>query len=313
MTKFIEMIRDMFEEAEQKQLASFDKTITSSENIEIYGQLQYGTDKHWNTLDIYRPKDKAGESLPILINVHGGAWIQSSKEGYKYYCWKLAQKGFAVININYRLVPYAYFPAPVEDLNNVLIWVMEHAKEYNLDLVHIYGTGDSAGAQILGQYAAICSNEEYAKQFEFQIPKKNIFEAIVLNCGVYQVNYECRKTDFVRMIAFEYLNVENKNADQITEEEYQALYELKIDQFEFGKYITPQFPDTFLMTAQTDFVKMQSVELMKTLMEQNVNARLHMYVSKKHELNHVFNINLNLPEAEQCNNEEMEFLKTHKQ
>ena len=312
MTKFIEMIRDMFEDTEQKQLASFDESITNPDNIEIYEQLQYGADKHWNTLDIYRPKDRAGEKLPILVNVHGGAWIQSSKESYKYYCWKLAQRGLAVVNINYRLVPRAYFPAPVEDLNNAMIWVLKHAEEYNLDLEHIYGTGDSAGAQILGQYAAICSNEDYAKQFAFQIAKENIFEAIVLNCGVYQVNYECRKTDFVRMIAFEYLNLENKNVDEITEDEYNVLYKKKIDQFEFGKYITSQFPDTFLMTAETDFVKFQNAELMKVLIEQNVNARLQMYVSKEHELNHVFNINLNLPEAEKCNNEEMSFLLSHK-
>ena len=107
----------------------------------------------------------------------------------------MIQRRFAVVNINYRLVPHAYFPAPLEDLNSVMIWILQHAEEYNLDMNHIYGTGDSAGAQILGQYAAICSNEDYAKQFAFQIAKENIFEAIVLNCGVYQVNYECRKTD----------------------------------------------------------------------------------------------------------------------
>lgn len=97
-----------------------------------------------------------------------------------------------------------------------------------------------AGAQILGQYAAISSNEKYAGKFTFQIPKKNVFEAIVLNCGVYQVNYECRRSDLVRMIAFEYLNLENKNPEQITEEEYHSLYEQKIDLFEFWQiyYIT---------------------------------------------------------------------------
>ena len=311
MTKFTEMIRDLFEETEQKQLATFDESITNPDNVVIYEQIQYGAEKQWNTLDIYRPKDSVGECLPILVNVHGGAWIQSSKERYKYYCWKLVQKGFAVVNINYRLVPHAYFPAPVEDLNTVMTWILEHAKEYNMDPSHIYGTGDSAGAQILGQYAAISSNEKYAGKFTFQIPKKNVFEAIVLNCGVYQVNYECRRSDLVRMIAFEYLNLENKNPEQITEEEYHSLYEQKIDLFEFGKYVTSQFPDTLLVTSETDFVKMHSLELMRYLMEQNVNARLYMCVSKEHELNHVFNINLKLQEAERCNNEEMEFLICH--
>ena len=73
MTKFTEMIRDLFEETEQKQLATFDESITNPDNVVIYEQIQYGAEMQWNTLDIYRPKDRVGECLPILVNVHGGA------------------------------------------------------------------------------------------------------------------------------------------------------------------------------------------------------------------------------------------------
>ena len=64
MTKFTEMIRDLFEETEQKQLATFDESITNPDNVVVYEQIQYGAEKQWHTLDIYRPKDSVGECLP---------------------------------------------------------------------------------------------------------------------------------------------------------------------------------------------------------------------------------------------------------
>ncbi|MFR5151238.1 MAG: carboxylesterase family protein [Ruminococcus sp.] len=54
-------------------------------------------------LDVYRPKQAQGEDLPVIISVHGGAWMYGDKERYQYYCMSLAQRGFAVVNFTYRL------------------------------------------------------------------------------------------------------------------------------------------------------------------------------------------------------------------
>ena len=59
----------------------------------------------------------------------------------------LVKRGFAVVNYTYRLAPEYQYPAPLEDTNRVVTWVMEHAGEYDLDTENVFMVGDSAGAQ----------------------------------------------------------------------------------------------------------------------------------------------------------------------
>jgi acetyl esterase/lipase len=311
MTKFIEMLRDMFAESENKRIENFDVSLKQRGDIIRYGNLIYGQDLEWNVLDIYRPKNREGEKIPVIINVHGGGWIYGSKEGYQYYCMTLASMGYAVINFNYRLAPKFHFPAPIEDLNTLMYWLFTNGETYHLDLEHIYSVGDSAGAHILGLYAAMCTNEEYAANFSFQIPKKNVFEAIALNCGVYFSNSEKRKTDFVRILAYAYLGLEDRENDKNESKEYQENCAKVIDLFEFVKYVNEQYPDTFVMTSANDFAKTDSVRLAARLVEQSVNSELRMYVSKDHDLEHVFHCDLRLDEAKICNQAEIAFFQKH--
>ena len=74
------------------------------------------------------------------------------------YCMDLAQRGFAVVNFSYRLAPENKFPAALEDTNTVFAWVLEHAEQYGFDSEHVFAVGDSAGAHMLGLYAAMCTN-----------------------------------------------------------------------------------------------------------------------------------------------------------
>lgn len=69
-------------------------------------------------------------------------------------------------------------------------WVMEHAEEYFIDMDNVFAVGDSAGAHILSLYAAICTNPDYAEKYEFKVPENLKLNAIVLNCGVYYMDYD---------------------------------------------------------------------------------------------------------------------------
>lgn len=295
MSRFIEMLYDMFEKSQTECIEGFDNCLKERRDIIRYDNIIYGPDPDWNTLDIYRPKNREGERLPVIINVHGGGWIYGAKEGYQYYCMALAAKGYAVINMNYRLAPTFCFPSPVEDLNVLIQWLMESAEGYQLNLERIYGVGDSAGAHTLGMYAAICTNEEYAKKFPFVIPRKNVFAAIALNSGVYFSCIEKEKTDFTRILVAEYLGSEDPES---------------IALFDYVQYVNEQYPDTFIMTAERDFVKMQSMSFAKHLAEKSVNFVFRMCVSKKNKLGHAFHCDLRLSEAVACNQEEIDFFET---
>ena len=84
-------------------------------DVEAIENVSYGSCDKWHLLDLYRPKDAEGK-LPVLLNIHGGAWVYGDKKVYAPYCMYLATQGFAVVNASYRLAPKHTFPAPLEDV-----------------------------------------------------------------------------------------------------------------------------------------------------------------------------------------------------
>ena len=98
-----------------------DAQIPYPAGVQQWNDISYGPHGKENLLDVYRPVG-AGK-CPIIVNVHGGGYVYGDKELYKRYCMDLARRGFAVVNFNYRLAPRWKFPAPLEDLNNVMHWI----------------------------------------------------------------------------------------------------------------------------------------------------------------------------------------------
>ncbi len=112
----------------------------------VYHNLSYVTDGHERQkLDLYLPK--AEDKLPLIIWVHGGAWLAGSKAdgvplGY------LAD-GYAVASINYRLSQHAIFPAQIEDCKAAVRWLRTNAQKYNLDPNCFGAWGPSAGGHLV--------------------------------------------------------------------------------------------------------------------------------------------------------------------
>lgn len=309
MDNFVAMLRDMFEEAETKRNAAFDESIINREDVECRGNLCYGPDEKVHTMDIFYPRSSDNKLLPVLVNVHGGGWIYGSKEGYRPYCMMLASWGFAVVSFNYRLVPDGCYPDPIEDMNTLMKWIYKNAQEYRLDVDRIYGIGDSAGAHILGNYAALCCNDDYASRFSFKIVKKKPFQALILNCGVYYADMDKSETDFIKIIAKAYLGIPKKKEkiNWTPKQEKEAVE--RVDLFEFSKYITNEYPQVFVMGAADDFAKMHSVRLVEKLAEQSVSTEFRLYSSKTRRMEHVFHGDLTTDEAKQCNEDERNFLR----
>ena len=106
MSELSDKIRSEFKKADDER----DALMNTPEDIERWDNIVYGhDDREMQRLDVYRPKQAQGEDLPIIISVHGGAWMYGDKERYQYYCMSLAQRGFAVVNFTYRLAPESKF------------------------------------------------------------------------------------------------------------------------------------------------------------------------------------------------------------
>jgi len=239
-----------------------DKGLTVPKDLKRFLNIEYGENKKFQKLDVYRPLNASNKILPVIVSVHGGGWIYGDKERYQFYCMSLAQKGFAVINFTYRLAPDYKFPAPIEDTNLVIEWMLNNADTYHFDLNNIFAVGDSAGAHILSLYSAINANKEYANKFNFIVPKNFVFNAIALNCGIFDIKMDtteqkernCLMNDFI--------------SGEITKEKLKEISPIN--------YITKDYPPVFVMTCEDDFLKDQSPLFVNTLMKNNIYFDHHL-------------------------------------
>lgn len=109
-------------------------------------------------LDLRRPREGQGP-LPVLLQIHGGAWIVGNKEQQGVpLVTHMAARGWACVSINYRLAPRATFPAAIVDVKRAIAWVRAHAEAYGLDPRCIVLTGGSAGGH-LSSLAALTAND----------------------------------------------------------------------------------------------------------------------------------------------------------
>ena len=271
-----------------------DEGLVTPDNIRRFDNIRYGEDER-NLLDVYRPKGVDG-NLPVIVSIHGGGWVYGNKELMQFYCMSLAQHGFAVINFSYRIAPKHKHPAPFEDVNKVFYWVFEHADEYGLDVNNIFGVGDSVGANTLGLYCCLCTDEEYAKSMGVQPPKGFLPRAVGLNCGLYRM---ARGEVDILMdnLASAYF------VDGGTDEEYADIC--------LKTHINAKFPPSFIMTALGDFLCPQAKPFYDILLSLGVEAELHCYGEPGNELRHVFHVDMKMAEAHKCNADECSFFLRH--
>ncbi|MCW5232312.1 alpha/beta hydrolase [Verminephrobacter eiseniae] len=97
-------------------------------------------------LDVFAPE--AAANLPILVFVHGGAFVRGDKEQtplvYANVPAEFSRHGFLAFNVEYRLAPEASWPAGAEDVRDAILWVARHAEKWGGDPTRIFLMGHSA-------------------------------------------------------------------------------------------------------------------------------------------------------------------------
>ena len=103
----------------------------------------------------------AGERLPALLYVHGGAFVYGAAAYQKKLAFIYAEKaGCRVFFPHYHLAPKYRYPAACEDVLSLCRYMQEHADDLGIDPDRIGIGGDSAGASIA---ALVCSLWEKEK------------------------------------------------------------------------------------------------------------------------------------------------------
>lgn len=145
-------------------------------DAEFLADVAYVKDAHEHQkLDI--AFSKKGAPRPLLVWIHGGAFMGGDK-AENYAVWgELMNKGYAVATINYRLSGDAKWPAQITDCKAAIRFLRAHAKDYNLAPTRIGVWGSSAG----GHLAALVGTSGEAKKFDIG---ENLEQSSAVSCTV---------------------------------------------------------------------------------------------------------------------------------
>lgn len=103
-----------------------------------------GSDSAAQTLDLHLPR-RTGTPVPLVIDIHGGAFVEGGKSEDRGRIDALVSHGYAVASLNYRLSDEAPFPAGVKDVKAAVRWLRAASARYGIDPGAFAAWGDSAG------------------------------------------------------------------------------------------------------------------------------------------------------------------------
>lgn len=224
-------------------------------------------------LDIYYPEGTT-EKLPVIIDVHGGGWLYGYKEINKYYCLKLAEKGFLVASINYRLADKFQFIDQVADVFSAFSWLSKNLKDYPADTGNIFLVGDSAGGQLVCMSEAIRGSEKLQKAF-----------CVTPTLSFRAIGAICPAVDLLSPNFMMNVNLKSLLGEKPKEN---PLY--KYMNYENVAYLG--MAPFYIVTADGDFLRKQAEKLKKILDRHGVENVFYRYTDRLDgkPLQHVFSV-----------------------
>lgn len=100
-------------------------------------------------LDLYLPRERNAEKLPVIVFIHGGAWVAGGKSDVSQVLRPyVLSKDYACVAIGYRLSGEARWPAQIHDCKAAIRWIRANAVLYGLDADRIAAWGFSAGGHL---------------------------------------------------------------------------------------------------------------------------------------------------------------------
>ena len=97
-------------------------------------------------MDLLQPQKK--EKMPAIVYVTGGGFINANRDNGVQLRNYLAEKGYVVASITYRVAPTARFPEPLEDVKASIRYLRAHADQWHIDKDRIGIVGGSAGGYL---------------------------------------------------------------------------------------------------------------------------------------------------------------------
>lgn len=256
-------------------------------------------------LDVYFPESADGP-LPTVVWTHGGGWISCHKTDFAPYYRLLAAAGFTVVSLDYSLGPDQTYPTPVRQLNDAHAYLVANAERLHVDPTRIVLAGDSAGAQLSSQLAALITNPDYAREVGITPAlRPDQLRGVVLNCGVYDMSKVVGGPGILAramdQLAWSYIGTKHLRGSAA------------VAQMSTIRHVTDQFPPAYVSGGNADpLTDTQSVPLAETLRGLGVDVTTVFYPrDHKPALGHEYQFKLDNEDSRRALELTVEFLRKH--
>lgn len=213
-------------------------------------------------LDIHRPVSGAGNG-PVVVWIHGGGFVSGRRSDITNYAKVLAGEGFTVVNVDYTIAPEATYPKPIRQVARAITFLEREGESLKLGNARFVLAGDSAGAQIAAQTAAVIANPAYARSvgIDPQVGPARL-AGTLLYCGVYDISGMGKDGGvlgwFVGSAGWAYSGRRDWREDS------------RLQTMSVAEHITDAYPPAFVSAGNADPLGPQSVTIAQALLKAGV-------------------------------------------
>ncbi|EGP4803501.1 alpha/beta hydrolase [Enterococcus faecium] len=297
------LVRKQFDTSEKEQVyARPDDFQQKIKQIDSNKEISYPSKYKNNHMDIYTPKTEK-KKLPILFWMHGGAYVGGDKNDCRdyleYLCSDTQQ---IVVNIDYERSPEAKHPTPVTQLNEAIQAAKKEIKE-QADWSNISIGGDSAGAQISGEYLLALQNEEIKKadQLDPTLENKQITKFVSLS-GLLDPSAFTQVSDKISSFLYAkcgWAYFDNKNFERLEEVKHLAL----------ARHTDHWTQKIFLTDGNTNTFTKQMEQTASIFEKAGVEVTKVDYTEKNVVLNHEYQFDFSNKQAQETYQKLVAFFK----
>lgn len=120
--------------------------ITFGAQAETFSYLT-GNNGNATMLDVYAPN--GAENAPVMVYVHGGAWVAGDKSRVHSKDEFFLERGYVFISVNYTLVPETTVEGQLAQIDAALGYIVANVARVGGDPRNISLMGHSAGAHLV--------------------------------------------------------------------------------------------------------------------------------------------------------------------
>lgn len=146
--------------------------INDFNNVKVNTEYYLDSNNKRIGINVYHVEDKV-KNKPVIIYIHGGGWIEGSKDDHEQMNKIFAKNGYVVISLDYDLSTREnnYWNFTEKQLLYGILWGKNNMSLYNGDINQLYMIGDSAGGNLALNLSYKINNGEYDAINEQKLPQ----------------------------------------------------------------------------------------------------------------------------------------------